>query len=452
MQPTYRLSAGALAIATVLAVGTSADAPHIYAIRGAKIVSVSGPDIASGTVVIRNGMIEAVGASVQLPEAAHIVDGSGLTVYPGLIDMTNSSGSDLQINRQPPANLRTTEEVERWKRNLILTPAVSAAEHLREAPELTRLASAGITNVLSVPPGAVVRGRSALVNVVAPVDEHPIGNVGDYRVGIQVVRTPVALHIDPSANVGGGGYPVSLPGVLAFLKQTFLDAQHQQLVARKAAQSTAVRPAYDPALEALQPALEGRLPVAFEANASREILRALEMAREFKLTPMITGGREADQVADTLKARNVHVIYNVNYPQRSRMLPPDADESVEVLRARANAPKVPAALQKAGVTFAFSATGINQPREFVRNVGRAVREGLPADAAVRALTLNAAKIAGADARLGSIDKGKLANLIVTQGDLFDERMQIKHVFVEGRMVPVEDAPAPQRGGGRGRGN
>ena len=451
MKPTYRLSAGVLAIAAALAVGTSADAPHIYAIRGAKIVPVSGAEIASGTIVIRNGLIEAVGASVPVPEEAHVVDGSGLTVYPGLIDMANSAGSSLVVNRQAPANLRTTEETERWKRTVILTPAVNAADHLREAPELTRLASAGITNVLSVPPGAIVRGRSALINVVPPVDEPAIGNVGDYRIGIQVVKTPVALHIDPASNVGGG-YPVSVPGVLSFLKQTFLDAQHQQLVLQRAAKNPAIRAVQDPALDALQPALAGQLPVAFEANRAREITRLLEMAREFKLTPMITGGQEADQVADELKARNVSVIYNVNYPARSRALPPDADESISTLRERANAPKVPGALQKAGVTFAFSGTGINQPREFVRNVGRAVREGLPADAAIRALTLNAAKIAGADNRLGSIEKGKLANLVVTQGDLFDDRMQIKHVFVEGRMVPVEDTPAPQRGGGRGRGN
>jgi imidazolonepropionase-like amidohydrolase len=449
MTPTYRLSAGALAIAAALAVSASADAPHIYAIRGAKIVPVSGAEIASGTIVIRDGLIEAVGASIQPPAEAHVVDGSGMTVYPGLIDMANSAGSSLQVNRQAPANLRTTEETERWKRSVILTPAVNAADHLREAPELTRLASAGITNVLSIPPGAIVRGRSALVNVVPPVDEPAIGNVGDYRIGVQVVKTPVALHIDPSSNVGGG-YPVSVPGVLSFLKQTFLDAQRQQLVAQKAAKNPSMRTVHDPALEALQPALAGQLPVAFEANTAREITRLLEMAREFKLTPMITGGQEADQVADELKARNVSVIYNVNYPTRSRALPPDAEESLSTLRERANAPRVPGALQKAGVTFAFSGTGINQPRDFVRNVGRAVREGLPADAALRALTLNAAKIAGADTRLGSIEKGKLANLIVTQGDLFDERMQIKHVFVEGRMVPVEEAPAPQRGG-RGRG-
>lgn len=206
----------------------------------------------------------------------------------------------------------------------------------------------------------------------------------------------------------------------------------------------------DPALDALQPALEGRLPVAFEANASREILRALALAQEFKLDPVISGAREADQVAAEIKARSARVIYNVNYPTRSRALAPDADESISVLRERANAPKVPAALDKSGVVFAFSAAGVREPRDFVRNVARAIREGLPADAALRALTINAAKIAGADNRVGSIDKGKIANLVVTSGDLFDENTQVKHVFIDGRLVAIDPA-APQRGGGRGRG-
>ena len=169
--------------------------------------------------------------------------------------------------------------------------------------------------------------------------------------------------------------------------------------AERASTNGQALPPYEPSLAALQPALQGQLPVAFEANESREILRALDMAEEFKLEPMITGGREADKVIPELKARNVNVIYNLNYPTRSRMLPPEAEESIEALRARANAPKVPGALAKAGVPFAFSATGLQQPRDFVRNVARAVREGLSSEAALRALTLDAAKIAGADARV-----------------------------------------------------
>ena len=450
MKLNLRMSAVAVAIAAALAVGASADAPHIYAIQGARIVPVSGAAIQAGTVVVRNGIIEAVGASVQAPAGAIIVEGKGLTVYPGLIDMSNSTGLDIQVNRQVPANLTTTEQVERWKRELILRPEVEAAAHVQEAPELARLANAGITSVLATPPGVVVKGRSALINVTAPEDEPAIGNVGDYRSGIQVVRTPVALHVEFASGTGGGAYPVSLMGVISFVRQSFLDAQHHALVAQRAAKGGSVKPAYDPSLAALQPALEGQLPVAFEANQAREILRALDMAAEFKLNPMITGGREADQVTAELKARNVNVVYNLNYPTRSRMLPPDADESIEALRARANAPKVPAALAKAGVTFAFSAEGLRDPRDFVRNAARAVREGLSADAALRALTLDAAKIAGADARVGSIEKGKIANLVITDGDLFEDRTQIKHVFVDGRMLVIEP-PAPQRGGGRGRG-
>jgi imidazolonepropionase-like amidohydrolase len=450
MKPNHRLSAGVVAIAAALVVGASADAPNVYAIKGARIVTASGAPIASGTVVIRNGMIEAVGPAVEAPADARVIEGNGLTVYPGLIDMGNSTGLDVQVNRQQPSNLRTTEEGERWKRELIFRPELNAADHLQESADLARLAGAGITTVLATPPGVVVKGRSALVNVSASPDDPQIGNVGDYRAGIQVVRAPVALHIEFAGGVGGAGYPNSLLGVIAFVRQSFLDAQYQHTVAQKAAKSAAVRPPYDPALDALQPALDRTLPVAFEANDAREIIRALDMAQEFKLDAVISGARQADQVSAELKARNARVIYNVSYPTRSRALAPDADESIDVLRGRANAPKVPAALDKAGITFAFSAAGVREPRDFVRNVARAVREGLPADAAVRALTINAAKIAGADNRLGSIDKGKIANLIVTSGDLFDDDTQVKHVFIDGRLVAIEP-PAPQRGGGRGRG-
>ncbi|MBA3885218.1 MAG: amidohydrolase family protein [Acidobacteria bacterium] len=119
----------------------------------------------------------------------------------------------------------------------------------------------------------------------------------------------------------------------------------------------------------------------------------------------MTGAGQADEGAAELKARNVRVIYNLNFPVRSRALPPDADEPLATLKARANAPKVPAALDKAGVTFAFSSAGLRDPPDFVRNAGRAVREGLPADSAIRALTINAAQIAGAADRVGSLERG-----------------------------------------------
>jgi imidazolonepropionase-like amidohydrolase len=155
-------------------------------------------------------------------------------------------------------------------------------------------------------------------------------------------------------------------------------------------------------------------------------------------------------MAAELKATNTPVIYSLNYPTRPRTLPPDADESLATLRTRANAPKIPGALAKAGVTFAFETGGLAQPRDFVRNAARAVTEGLPPAAALRALTIDAAKIAGAADRVGSLEKGKIANVIVTSGDLFAEGTRIRHVFVDGRSVSL-DVPEAPAGRGRGRG-
>jgi imidazolonepropionase-like amidohydrolase len=455
MKRVGRFSACVAASALAFAVAPRADAPHIYAIRGARLVTAAGAPVATGTIVLRNGLIEAIGPNVQTPPDATIIEGAGMTVYPGLIDMGNASGLDAAPPAQPPT-FRTLEDAERWKRSVILRPELEAAKILRpDAPELSRLVVAGVTSVLATPTAGLFKGQSALVNVSAPVDEPQIGAVADPRRGLQVVRTPVALHVSLAAGGGGGrggGYPVSLLGTIAFVRQGFLDAQHQQLEKQRyeRAKGGVARPVYDPSLDAIQPALARTLPVAFEAHLAREILRALNMAKEFNLDPVITGGREADQVLADLKARNARVIYSLDYPARSRALAPDADEPIRELRARAQASKTPAALEKGGILFAFSSSGIQQPRDFLRNAARAVKDGLPADAAVRALTINAARIAGASERVGSLERGKIANVIVTDGDLFEDRTRIVHVFVDGRKVEAE-APAPTGGRGRGRG-
>jgi imidazolonepropionase-like amidohydrolase len=267
-----------------------------------------------------------------------------------------------------------------------------------------------------------------------------------------VIKSPVALHVE-LARVGGDGYPEALLGAIAFVRQSFIDAQHQQMVQQRY-QKMAIgvaRPAFDPSLDAMQPALAGRMPVAFEAGLQREIVRALDMAREFKLSPIVTGGVEADLAAAELKAANAKVLFSLNYPARSRALAPDADEPARELRLRAHAPKAPGELARNGVPFAFSGAGLAAPADFLKNAARAVKEGLTEDAALRALTLDAAKIAGAGDRLGSLEKGKIANVIVTDGDLFNERTRIRHVFVDGRLVNIDATEAPAGRGGRGRG-
>jgi len=418
-----------------------ADTPNVFAIRGARIVTAAGGPIESGTIVIRRGTIEAVGAAVPVPADADVIDGSGLTVYPGLIDLGNTRAADQPAPTQPQ-NLRTSADVERWKRGQILKPQARAADAVKvDDADLTRLASAGVTSVLALPAGDVISGQSALVNVVAPPDAPQIGNIVDARRGLIVVKAPVALHVSfpNQSRAGGNAYPQSLMGVIAFVRQAFLDAQHYG-VARSD----------DPALDAMQPFVDRKLPVVFEANQTREILRVLKLARELNLKPIVAGAQGARDVAADLKSQNVPVVYSLNYPQRPRTLAPDADEPIEALRARAEAPKTPGELAKAGVVFAFASSGLTDPKEFVRNAAKAVKAGLDETAAIRALTIDAATIAGVADRLGSIAPGKTANLIVTDGNLFDERTKVTRVFVDGRAVSL-DAPAAPAGRGRGRG-
>jgi imidazolonepropionase-like amidohydrolase len=455
----------ALVSLVVAIVASSAQGPAAtpYAIRGAKIVPVVGAEIASGNIVLRNGLIEAVGATAAIPNDAIVIEGAGLTVYPGLIDMGNSAaiegpaapaaGGDAAGGRGGPAAApgQSRESLERAKRLSILRPDYRAAENVRlEGPELTRLAAAGITSVLATPGGNIFRGQSALVNVIAPPDDPQIGSVADLRRTMTVVEPSVALHVN--FNPGGGPYPASLMGAISFVRQSFMDAAWQRQALKHYEKNPATpRPAWDPALNGLLPAVDRQIPVAFQADQAREIARVLRLAKELNLRPIVTSARQADEMAADLKATNTPVIYTLNYPTRPRTLPPDADESIDTLRARANAPKIPGALAKAGVTFAFETGGLAQPRDFVRNAARAVTAGLPADAALRALTLDAAKIAGAANRVGSLEKGKIANVIVTSGDLFAETTRIRHVFVDGRMVNLDAADAAGGRGGRGRG-
>lgn len=416
-----------------VAAGGQQEAAYLYAIAGARIVPVGAPPIEAGTVVFRDGVIEQVGASVAPPAGAQVIAGKGLTVYPGLVDMGSTAGLDWPAAARPE-NPQTTEEVERVKRDTLLRAHVRAADHVNaSSPALLRAAQAGITALLATPPGDGVRGQSALVLTAQGTDVPQVGALADDRRGPLVVRTPVALHVGVANQpAGGSAYPNSLMGIIAFNRQAFLDAQHYAAAGR--------RP-YSAALEAMQEAVAGRLPVAFRATEAREIERALAMAKAFSLDPIVTTAIEVQGVAAGLKAAGARVVVSLNFPTRPQNLAPDADEPLRVLRARADAPKAAAALAAAGVVFAFESQGLSDPQDFLKNARKAVEAGAAKDAVLRALTIDAAAIAGAADRLGSIERGKLANLVVTEGDLFDEKASLRHVFVNGRPVRLE-RPAP----------
>ncbi len=477
------LSTGALLAATLTfdPLGASAPVASVYAVKGARIFTAAGAPVDNATVVIRNGVIDEVGAAVTVPSDAIVIDATGMNVYPGLIDMTNDAPIETGETGPGPAvaaggrgggggaaatTFATLEDAERAKRSLILRPDFMAGDNLRSsAPALNQLASAGVTSVLAVPSSGIFKGQSALVNVVIPPDDPQISTIADYRKGLAVVKSPVAMHINMAGRSGGQGYPNSLLGSIAFTRQGLLDAQWQRDAAAHYTRTggRGPRPVMEPALNALQPALARQMPAAFDAAEPREIDRVLAMAAEFNLDPIVVGASgAAERIAELQKAK-ARVILSLNFPGgrgggagagggAGGRGGAAGGPSLAQLKAQQNAPKVPAALAQAGIPFALTSGGASAA-DFVRNAGRAIKDGgLAADAALRALTIDAARLAGASDRIGSIEKGKIANLVVTQGDLFDGGT-VRHVFVDGRPIDIEAAGPPaggRRGGGGGR--
>jgi imidazolonepropionase-like amidohydrolase len=473
---TLQLTAAATVVLTFSPLGAATPAGPVYAIKGARIHTVSGAPIAGGTIVMRNGVIEDVGANVTVPADAIVIDGANMNVYPGLIDMDNAAPLDTGDGAAggpgggggrggAPATFATLEEAERAKRAAIMRPNFMAATNLRgTSAELQQLANAGITTVLAAPSTGIFKGQSALVNVAIPADDPQISTLADYRTGLAVVKSPVAMHVNMSGRGGGAGYPGSLLGTIAFTEQGFLDAQWQRDAEAQYVRTGAKgpRPIVEPALDALKPALAKQMPVAFDVSEAREIDRALKLAAEFGLDPMIVGAASAAERKAELAAAKARVILSLNFPGGQGGGAPAAAGgggggrgggggalSLRQMKAQADAPKVPAQLAQANVAFAFSSGGAT-PANFVRNAGRVIKEGgLTADAVLKALTLGAAQIAGAADRVGSLEKGKIANLIVVEGDVFDGG-RVRNVFIDGRQVEVTEPPTAQTGrGGRG---
>jgi imidazolonepropionase-like amidohydrolase len=437
-------TAGALCV-PVLAAQRPPAPPTTVAITGARLVPVSGPAIEQGTIVIRNGLIAAMGPSAAVPADARVIDGAGLTIYPGLIDAAGSlgvprpatggggggGGGGAAAAPEAPSNSRYP---------VGQRPEVSIVDVL--APTATAWSGphgAGITAAHTAASSGMFRGTSAVIalgqgDVAALVVRPSVGQV----IAFQGIR---------------GSFPGSLMGVFAAMRQMFLDAQRYgaEVAAASRDPRGTPRPAWDPSLEALQPALAGRIPVLFDASSEREIIRVLDFAKEFNLKPIIVGGEEAWKVADRLKAENVPVMLSINFPRRTTAASPDADpEPVRVLRNRVEAPQGPGKLAAAGVRFALTSGGASAWTEHLPNLRRAVDGGLSKDAALRAHTLGAAELLGVADRLGSLEVGKAAHLAIVRGDLFDAAARVTHVVVDGAVITLPAASAPA-GGGMGGG-
>jgi hypothetical protein len=292
----------------------------------------------------------------------------------------------------------------------------------------------GFTSAVTFPPRGIFAGQGAVVNLA--------GDKG----WDMVVSNEAGQYMTLATSGGfGGGFPNSAMGVMSYIRQVFLDADYYTKAKQfyAAHPRTMQRPEYDRALEGVVESKRFLLP----ANRRIDVDRLLRFANELHFQAVLYGLTEGYRSADLLKNSNTPVLVNLRWPEKSRDADPEENDSLQVLERREQAPLTPSILAKSGVKFAFYSGGIERRQELFRAVKKAIDAGLSPEDAVRAMTLTPAEIFGVADRLGSIEKGKIANLVVTKGDLFQDRTEVKYVFVDGvKFEPVEETPAP---GGRG---
>jgi imidazolonepropionase-like amidohydrolase len=411
-----------IALLALAAPAAMAQSGKTYAITGAKIYTLAGPPIANGTVVIKDGKIAAVGAGVSVPSGAQVINAKGLEVYPGMFNAVSQVGL-VEVGQGEPGTVDTNELGD-------YNPQIAAATAVHPASEHIPVVRAnGITHTVSVPGGGVISGQGSLIHLAGWVIDDMLGK----KSAVMVVNWP---SLAPRGGFGGGGgfggarrQPFSelkteYEKRVAELADWLDRARHYAQAAEKGSKDSFTR---DAKLEALVPVVKGEEPVLVMANNDRDIKNAVEFCEKQKLRMILGRGREAWKVKDLLKQKNIPVILG-----RTHALPSSEDEPYDKPYTAA------AELAAAGVKIAFATFDIEFVRRLPDEAGQAVAYGLPHDEALKAVTINPAQMFGVDKDLGTIETGKIANLIVTTGDPFELQTEVRFQFIKGQLTSTDN--------------
>lgn len=408
-------------LAVVLLAAAPASAPDgVVAIQGGRVYTVAGPVIERGTVVLSGGKIAAVGAAIDVPSGATIIDATGKSVYPGLIDGLTTLG--LTEIGSVPGSVDTTETGD-------MNPHARAWVALHAHSELLPVARAnGITAALAAPAGGLVSGQSALIRLAGSTPAE------------LAIKAPAAMHVV---------YPTGRPAfdIAKMFDEPKLETFEERQKQKKKNQEKALRrlahllgdaraqaaalalpnrnPRVDLALEALAPVARGEVPMVVRADAEADIRGAVAFAREHGLKLIVAGGLDAWRCTEALRSVDAAVLVEVDRLPRREADPYDAPY------ANANA------LHRAGVRFAIVSDDASSSRNLPYQAAMARAYGLPAEAALRAVTLSPAEIFGVADRMGSIEAGKDANVFIATGDVMDHRTNVTHVFIDGAPQSLE---------------
>ena len=374
------------------------------ALTGGTVYPVSGPKLANANVLIRDGRIVAVGTNVTIPSGATRIDAAGKWITPGLIDGTGQLGL-VEISAVPGTREASVQ-------GDTIAAAFNVAEGINPASTLIPVARiAGITTALVVPTGNLVSGQAALIDLDGATIEQ------------MLVKSPVGTVADLSerAKDNAGGSRAAVADRLRAVFRDALEYERRKVDFGRAQMRPLSASAAD--LEALLPVLHARVPLMAYANRRSDIETALRLAKEFKLKLILSGAAEGWEIAPAIAAAGVPVLVE----------PLNNIPSYDALGIRyENA----AVLAKAGVKVALLEPDTHKSRNLRQQAGNAVSYGMTWDQALRAVTLSPAEIFGVADRYGSLEPGKVANVVVWSGDPFEFTTGVEHVLIRGKEIPL----------------
>lgn len=402
--------------ASLLAGPDSSSADKIIAITGVKIVPVTGPDLDSGTILIKGKRIEAIGQNIPLPEGTLVINGQGLTAYPGLIDGYSSLGLVEISGVAATVDNRETGRI---------NPQVKAIEALRYDSMHIPIARAnGIVAAVVAPSGGLISGQATLVKLEGWTNRE------------MAIKDSLALVVElPGIRGGRRGFAglsqqaaVSTDKALAELKELFHRARMYEKRKEYAAKNLLVPPPdFDETSLFLLPVVKGELPIIFSVHSDKDILQTIKFVQEEKIKAIFYGVEQGFKVAEEIKKAGIPCIIGSLYD-----LPPVWEDGYDSLFIN------PVILNKAGVKIAFSSSSSSAAKDLPYHAAKAAAFGLDRREALKAVTIYPAEIFGVDRDMGSLEKGKLANIVLARGDILELGTTIEKVLIEGREVDLSN--------------
>lgn len=394
--------------------------PQLFAFTNANIVVKAGDIIRNGTLLVNGQLITAVGKNQSVPKGYVIIDLQGKFIYPSFVDAFSEYGQPKESSGQQASGGRRTQIFESTKQgaygwNEAIRPETAAKETFtvdqKQSEEFKKM---GFGAVQSVVRDGIARGSSV------------VATLADARENEVIVVPEAGAHYSFSKGTAHTSYPSSLMGTIALLRQTYYDSQWY----------ATQQDEYNISLEAFGKLQS--LPQFFEADDLLDILRANKIAKEFGKSYIIkSGGNEYQRLAD-VKATNASLIVPLNFPKAYDVEDPADARNVTLAQLKhwEMAPANPAMLEKAGIRFAISPIGLDNLRDFWTNLQLALDNGLSPEYALRALTEIPAEMLGVSNKLGTLEKGKLANFIIVSDSLFKDGTTIYENWIQGKKFVV----------------